>query len=104
MKIKKGDTVEVMTGDAKGKRGEVVRTIPKDGKIVVRGVNVAKKHQKPRRAGRGMAQAGLIEVEMPINASNVKLVSPSGKATRVNYRVSSGDKKRYSNKLGEELN
>jgi large subunit ribosomal protein L24 len=49
MKIKKGDTVEVITGESSGKRGEVVRTLPKANKIVVKGVNVAKKHQKPRR-------------------------------------------------------
>jgi large subunit ribosomal protein L24 len=103
MKIKKGDTVEVITGESSGKRGEVVRTIPKANKLVVKGVNVAKKHQKPRRAGRGMAQTGIIKIEMPIDASNVKLVSPSGKATRVNYRVEGGDKKRYSNKLEEVL-
>jgi large subunit ribosomal protein L24 len=104
MKIKKGDTVEVITGDNKGKRGEVVRTMPKDGKIVVKGVNVARKHQKPRRAGRSTAQTGIIDVEMPINVSNVLLVSPSGKATRVNYKVEGGEKKRFSNKLNEELN
>jgi large subunit ribosomal protein L24 len=104
MKIKKGDTVEVITGDSKGKRGEVVRTMPKANKLVVKGVNVARKHQKPRRAGRGTAQTGIIEVEMPIDASNVILVGPSGKATRVNYKVEGGEKKRFSNKLNEELN
>ncbi|MCX6017316.1 MAG: 50S ribosomal protein L24 [Chloroflexi bacterium] len=104
MKIKKGDTVEVMTGDNKGKRGEVVRMMPKDGKLVVKGVNIAKKHQKSRRAGRGTATTGIIEVEMPIEASNVKLVGPSGKTTRVNYRIEDGGKKRFSNKLNEELN
>ena len=104
MKIKKGDTVEVVTGDSKGKRGEVVRTMPKAGKLVVKGVNVARKHQKPRRAGRGTAQTGIIELEMPIDASNVKLVGPGGKATRVNYKIEGGEKKRFSNKLNEELN
>ncbi len=104
MKIKKGDTVEVTIGDSKGKRGEVVRTMPKLGKLVVKGVNVAKKHQKPRRAGRGVAQTGIIDVEMPISASNVKLVSPSGKGTRVNYKVEGGEKRRFSNKFDEELN
>jgi len=104
MKIKKGDTVEVITGDNKGKRGEVVRTMPKANKLVVKGVNIARKHQKPRRAGRGTAQTGIIEVEMPIDASNVMLVSPSGKATRVNYKVEGDEKKRFSNKLNEELN
>ncbi len=104
MKIKKGDTVEVTTGNNKGKRGEVLTVLIDKAKIVVKGVNIAKKHAKPRRAGRGMAQTGLIEVEMPISVSNVKLVSPSGKATRVSYRIVDGEKKRFSNKLNEELN
>lgn len=103
MKIKKGDTVLVITGDSKGKRGEVVRTLPKENKIVVKGVNIVKKHAKPRRAGRRVVQAGIIDVEMPIDVSNVKLIAPSGKPTRVNYRIVDGEKKRYSNKLDEVL-
>jgi large subunit ribosomal protein L24 len=104
MKIKKGDTVLVTAGNDRGKRAEVVRTMPKDNKIVVKGVNVAKKHQKPRRAGRGMTQTGIIDVEMPIDVSNVKLISPSGKPTRVSYKIGAdGSKKRFSNKLNEEL-
>ncbi|MFC1464008.1 MAG: 50S ribosomal protein L24 [Candidatus Brachytrichaceae bacterium NZ_4S206] len=103
MKIKKGDTVLVITGEYKGKRGEVVRTLPKEDKIVVKGVNIAKKHAKPRRAGRRVVQTGIIDVEMPIHVSNVKLIAPSGKPTRVNYRIVDGVKKRYSNKLDEVL-
>lgn len=103
MKIKKGDTVLVITGDSKGKRGEVVRTLPKENKIVVKGVNIVKKHAKPRRAGRRVVQAGIIDVEMPIDVSNVKLIAPSGKPTRVTYRIVDGEKKRYSNKLDEVL-
>ncbi len=105
MKIKKGDTVLVTAGNDRGKRAEVVRAMPKANKIVVKGVNIAKKHQKPRRAGRGMAQTGIIDVEMPIDVSNVKLISPSGKPTRVNYKIgANGAKQRFSNKLNEELN
>ncbi len=104
MKIKKGDTVLVITGDYRGKRGEVLRVLRKENKVVVKGVNIAKKHAKPRRAGRGVTQAGIIEVEMPIDASNVKLIAPSGKPTRVNYRFENGRKVRYSNKLNEVLN
>jgi large subunit ribosomal protein L24 len=104
MKIRKGDTVLVRTGDNKGKRGEVIRVIPGENKIVVRGVNIVKKHAKPRQAGRRVAQAGIVEQEMPINVSNVALVSPSGKPTRVNYLIEEGVKKRYSNKLDEVLN
>lgn len=104
MKIKKGDTVLVISGENRGKRGEVVRVLPKENKVVVKGVNVAKKHAKPRRAGRSVAQTGIIDIDMPIDASNVKLVAPSGKPTRVNYRVENGEKKRFSNKLDEGLN
>jgi large subunit ribosomal protein L24 len=104
MKIKKGDTVVVRTGNDKGKRGEVIRVLPKASKVVVRGVNVVKKHAKPRQAGRQVTQAGIIEKEMPIDASNVLLVANGGKATRVNYLIEDGVKKRYSNKLDEVLN
>jgi len=103
MKIKKGDTVMVITGEYKGKRGEVVRAIPKENKVVVKGVNIAKKHAKPRRAGRRVVQTGIIDVEMPIDVSNVKLIAPSGRPTRVNYRIEDGVKKRYSNQLDEVL-
>jgi large subunit ribosomal protein L24 len=103
MKIKKGDTVLVIAGDYKGKRGEVVRALPKEQKVVVKGVYIVKKHAKPRRAGRRVALAGIIELEMPIHVSNVKLIAPSGVPTRVNYRVVDGVKKRYSNKLDEVL-
>lgn len=104
MKIKKGDTVLVISGEGKGRRGEVTRVLPKENKLIVKGINIAKKHAKPRRAGRTVAQTGIIDIEMPIDASNVKLVSPSGKPTRVSYRVENGEKKRYSNKLDEGLN
>ena len=103
MKIKKGDTVLIRTGNDKGKRGEVLRVVTATSKIVVRGVNVVKKHAKPRQAGRQAAQAGLVEKEMPIDASNVMLIAPSGKPTRVNYSIEDGVKKRYSNKLEEVL-
>lgn len=104
MKIKKGDTVLVISGEGKGRRGEVTRVLSKQNKLVVKGINIAKKHAKPRRAGRSVAQTGIIDVEMPIDASNVKLISPSGKPTRVSYRIEDGEKKRYSNKLDEGLN
>ena len=105
MKIKKGDTVLVITGESRGQKAEVIKTMPKANKVIVKGVNIAKKHAKPRRAGRAVAQTGIIEVEMPIDVSNVKLVAPSGKATRVSIKVKEdGSKVRFSNKLNEELN
>jgi large subunit ribosomal protein L24 len=85
MKIRKGDTVQVLQGKDRGKRGEVVFAYPAKGKVVVDRLNVAKRHQKPTRA---MQQGGIIEKEMPMPVSRVAIVCPScGKATRVGYRI-----------------
>lgn len=90
MKIKKGDKVIVITGKDKGKTGEVTKVMPKDNKVVVAGVNMAKRHQKPSQENAG----GIIEKEMPIHVSNVALVDPkSGKATRVAMRIEDGGRK-----------
>ena len=84
MKIKTGDTVQVLSGKDKGKRGVVVRALPREGKVVVEGVAVAKKAQKPTAANQ---QGGFVEKEAKINASNVMLVCPKcGKATRVGHK------------------
>ena len=84
-RIRKGDTVVVIAGAGKGKRGEVLRVLPKDNRAVVQGVNVAKKHTKPR----GMGQpGGIVEQEATIHLSNVMLVDgKTDKATRVGFRV-----------------
>ena len=86
IKIRKGDTVEVVTGRSqdRGKRGEVIKVIPKHSRVVVQGVNVRKKHQSQvRTQGRTMTP-GIIEFEGPIHISNVMLVCPScGEPTRV---------------------
>ncbi|MBN8889501.1 MAG: 50S ribosomal protein L24 [Acetobacteraceae bacterium SCN 69-10] len=84
-RIRKGDTVLVVSGADRGKRGEVLRVMPKDDRAVVQGVNVAKKHTKPR----GMGQpGGIVEVEATIHLSNLKLVDPkSDTPTRVGFRV-----------------
>ena len=103
MKIKKGDTVIVLNGNDRGKRGEVVRTLPAKNKIVVRGVNEVEKHQRQRSANLRATQTGLVKVEMPIDVSNVKLITPSGKPTRVNYLIENGEKKRFSNKHDEVI-
>ncbi len=86
MKIKKGDTVEVITGDDRGTRGTVHRVIPAKGRLVVSGVNLVKKHQ--RRTGDVRTQVGIIEREAPVAISNVALVCPRcNEKTRVGYRV-----------------
>ena len=84
MKIKKGDRVRVLTGKDRGKEGEVMRAIPEKQKLIVDGVNVAKRHQ---RATRATTQGGIIDKDMPIPVANVAIVCSScGKATRVGYR------------------
>ncbi len=102
MKIKKGDQVEVLSGKDKGKRGEVVRAIPTAGKVVVRGVAMVKKAQRPTQANQ---QGGIIEREAAIDVSNVALIdSKTDMPTRVGYRFDeNGTKVRYAKRSGEEV-
>ena len=83
MKIKKGDRVVVLQGKDRGKEGTVMRAIPSKGKVIVEGVNIAKKHQKPTRA---TMQGGIIDKDMPLDVSNVALVCPKDGATRAGRR------------------
>jgi large subunit ribosomal protein L24 len=99
MKLKKGDTVVVLKGKDRGKEGMVMRVLPAENKVIVEGVNVAKKHQKATRA---TMQAGIIDKDMPIDASNVAVVS-RGKPSRIGYRVEGGKKVRIAVKTGEVL-
>ena len=86
IRIKKGDTVQVISGNDQGLQGAVQRLLPRKDRIVVAGVNVVKKHQRPVRAGRGEVQAGIIEFEAPIHISNVMLVCPQcDEPTRVGF-------------------
>jgi large subunit ribosomal protein L24 len=89
MKLRKGDTVRVITGKDKGREGIVERVLPSQDKVLVSGVNTASKHAKPRRAN---DKAGIIDRDMPIHASNVMLVH-KGKAVRVGYRIDKNGKK-----------
>jgi len=102
MKIKKGDRVVVLKGKDRGKEGTVMRVLPTEGKVIVDGVNVAKKHQKPTKS---TMQGGIIDKDMPIDASNVAIVSPKdGKATRVGYKVDAeGTKVRICKRTGVQL-
>jgi len=102
MKIKKGDRVRVLTGKDRGKEGEVMRAIPEAGKVIVDGVNVAKRHQ---RATRATTQGGIIDKDMPIQVANVAILcSGCGKATRVGYRFDDlGVKHRVCRKCGADL-
>ena len=102
MRIAKGDTVKVMRGDDKGKEGVVLRVLPKTGRIVVKDVNVVKRHRKARRPEE---QSGIVSMEAPIHVSNVMLVDPkSGDATRVRTRIDEdGTKERIAVKSGEAI-
>jgi large subunit ribosomal protein L24 len=100
MKLKKGDTVEVITGKDKGKQGEVAFVFHKTNKIIVQGVNTASKHSKPSRANE---QGGIIDKDMPIDASNVMLVH-KGKKVRVGYKIQDdGTKVRVARPSGEVI-
>ncbi|MDQ3384560.1 MAG: 50S ribosomal protein L24 [Actinomycetota bacterium] len=102
MKIKKGDRVVVLSGKDRGKEGVVMRALPADGKVIVEGVNTARKHQRPTR----MTQSGgIVDKDMPIDASNVAILSPKdGRATRVGYRIKDdGTKVRICKRTGAEL-
>lgn len=106
MRIKVGDEVEVVSGNYKGTRGTVQRVLPKENRVVVSGVNLVKKHQKPRpTGGRSQAQGGIIEFEAPISVSNVMLVCPeTGEPTRVGIRRDEeGNRVRYSKKSGNPI-
>jgi large subunit ribosomal protein L24 len=106
MRIKKGDQVEVVAGNDRGVRGEVQRVLPKELRVVVSGVNMVKKHQRPRpTGGRTPTQGGIIEFEAPINVSNVMLVCPhTGELTRIGVRRDEeGHQVRFSKKSGQDI-
>jgi len=105
LKIKKDDTVVVIAGEDKGKRGTVQRVDAKAQRVVVSGVNIVKKAQRPTRAGRGQTQTGIIEFEAPIHISNVMVIDPkTDEPTRVGFeKQADGDKRRVARKSGSEL-
>ncbi len=100
-RIKKGDQVIVLSGKDKGKTGEVVKAMPKDGKVVVSGVNVAVRHTK---ASQSDPQGGLKRSEAPLNVSKVAHVTKDGKPTRVRFETRDGKKVRVAVKTGEVIN
>jgi large subunit ribosomal protein L24 len=100
MKLKKGDTVLVISGKDKGQEGEVVQVFPADNKVIVNGINTAKKHSKPSKSNK---QGGIIDRDMPVDASNLMLVH-KGKPTRVGYLLQSdGTKVRIAKRSGEVI-
>ena len=101
-KIRKGDTVVVLSGKDKGKTGEVIRSMPKEGKVVVAGVNVAARHRKPTQAS---PQGGIERREAPMHISKVAIEDPkTGKPTRVRFEERDGKKVRVAARSGELIN
>lgn len=101
LKIKKGDTVVVVSGRDKGKSGEVIRVIPKESRVLVRDVNMVKRHAKPTPTSPG----GMIDKEAPLHVSNVALTDPKdSKPTRVGFRIlEDGRKVRFARRSGEVI-
>jgi large subunit ribosomal protein L24 len=102
LKIKKGDRVVVITGRDKGKEGEVLKVLPSESRVIVQGVNVAKRHTRPSAAN---PSGGILDKELPIHISNVAHLDPkSGKPTRVGFKLlESGRKVRVARRSGETI-
>ena len=101
MRIKKGDTVQILSGNDKGKTGEVLEVIPKADKIIVKGVNIRKKSVKPRKQGE---EGGIISIESSIPSSKANVVcSKCGKATKIGYSEEKGEKIRICKKCGAKI-
>jgi large subunit ribosomal protein L24 len=102
VKIRKGDKVVVLSGKDKGRHGEVIKSMPKEGKVVVAGVNVAARHRKPSQAN---PQGGIERREAPLHVSKVALEDPkTGKPTRVRFEERDGKKVRVATRSGELIN
>ena len=102
VRIKKGDRVVVLSGKDKGRTGEVTRSMPKDGKVIVSGVNIAVRHRKPSQAS---PQGGLERSEAPLHVSKVAIADPkTGKPTRVRFETRDGKKVRVAARSGELIN
>jgi len=101
MKIKKGDIVLVISGKNKGKKGKILRAFPKESKVLIEGVNLMKKHQKPRKTGE---KGQIIQKPAPIDISNVKMICPKcSKAVRLGYKIVDDKKYRICKKCNKQI-
>src|SRR5699024_4486651 len=101
MHVKKGDSVQVISGKDKGKQGVILQALPKDNRVIVEGVNNVKIHAKPSQTN---PQGGILDQEAAVHVSNVMPIDPKTKEpTRVEYKVEEGKKVRIAKKSGEEL-
>jgi large subunit ribosomal protein L24 len=104
MKVKKGDTVQVIAGRDKGARGKVLAAYPDTNKVLVEGVNRVKKHTRIQTTQRGAKTGGIITQEAPIHVSNVQVIDSDGRPARVGYRIDDdGQKVRISRRTGKDL-
>jgi large subunit ribosomal protein L24 len=104
MKVKKGDTVLVISGKDKGAKGKVIQAFPKRERVLVEGVNRIKKHTKVSRTERGAQSGGIVTQEALIHVSNVMVVDSDGQPTRVGYRIGEDGKKvRISRRNGKDI-
>ncbi len=101
MRLKKGDQVEVLSGSHRHKRGTVMRVLPKSDRVIVEGINVAKKHQRQTKV---RVRGGIIDKDMPMSASSVAIVCPKDGPVRVGYEVKdNGERVRVCRRCGREL-
>lgn len=100
-KIKKGDSVVVLTGKDKGRSGTVTKVLPEDGRVVVQGVNMVQRHTRPSQ---GNPNGGIINKEASLHVSNVAHVDSNGKPTRVGFKVEGDKKVRYAKTTGDVIN
>lgn len=101
MKLKKGDTVLITAGKDKGRTAKILKSLPKDNGILVEGINLKKKHVRPKKQGE---KGQIVEVPAVINISNVKIICPKcGKATRIGYKIDKNVKTRICKKCGQEI-
>ena len=101
MKVKKGDQVLIISGKDKGRTAKIIKSLPKEDKILVEGINLKKKHVRAKREGE---KGQVVDISAPLNVSNVKIICPKcGKAVRVAYETKDGNKKRICKKCKQEI-
>ncbi len=101
MKVKKNDTVLIISGKYRGRKGKILKSFPKMDKLLIEGINLRKKHQKPKKTG---DKGQIIEIPAPIHISNVKIICPKcKKATRIGYRIEGGEKYRICKKCDKTI-
>jgi large subunit ribosomal protein L24 len=101
MKVKKGDSVLIIAGKDKGKTGKILKALPRDEKILIEGINLKKKHVRPKREGE---KGQIISLPAVIDVSNIKIIcSKCGKATRIGYKTEKDVKKRICKKCNQEI-